>query len=493
VRTSLYAKIIPWFFVSLIVLASVFLFLFKIDFRLQSGSPFAEPGGDRMINFAWQISSELSQSPPEDWDAVLEGFSATHGVTWHVFNRWGEQLAGPTITLPESVKEKVLRPSGRPRGGHHRPPPPGGMRPEGLSQPPPPPHDAPPKPSEPRFSAHSDDPSLYWIGVNAPISLGPGPPRAVTFLAASDSITGNGLFWNPLPWILALALFVLLGVLLWIPIIRTITRPIGRITKATEDMSRGRFNVQLNDRRSDEIGSLAASINEMASRLNGYLTGQRRFLADISHELSSPIARAKLALSIAEPETDGKAQKRIRTALGELENMSDLVNKLLALTRTEVGPQKIRLVPVRIHDIVTAAVEAEAPPDADINIDINLETAALADPELLSRAMVNLVRNAVNYAVNAGPITVSAHPDVDSIVIDVQDQGPGVPAMELDYIFEPFYRAEESRSRKTGGVGLGLAVVKSCVQACKGTVTASNLEPAGFSVRITLQRSNGMP
>ena len=476
-RTTLYAKIIPWFFISLLVLAAVFVLLFRIDFRMQQGSPFQSAGGDRMINLAWQISSDLSRTPQPGWNAVLHEYSVKHDISIYLFDPEGRQLAGTPVTLPRAVQKALQRPFSRP--GHHQ------RRPEkGLRSVP----DRPPKqPDEnPRFSVHSDNPSRYWVGVRAPVMMGPGPTRPAVFLAASDSITGHGLFWDPVPWFFALGLFAVLGIALWVPVIRTITRPLGRITRATEAMAKGHFEVQLDERRSDEIGNLAVSINEMAKRLNGYLTGQRRFLADISHELSSPIARAKLALSIAEPETGGKAQKRIRNALGELENMSDLVNKLLALTRTEVGPQKIRLIPVDMLETARRAVEEENIGDTDIRIDMRPDITALADPELLSRALVNLVRNAVNYAGTAGPIVISAQQSGDSITIEVCDQGPGVPEMELDYIFEPFYRAEASRSRKTGGVGLGLAVVKSCTEACKGKVSATNRSPKGFCVTISL-------
>ena len=432
-----------------------------------------------MINLAWQISSDLSRVPRSDWNDILKEYSEKQNVAMYLFDPEGRQLAGAPVTLPPNVLEFLHRPF-RPGPGKSRP----GGGPSMMPNRPPPQQE-----TDPRFSAHSNNPTRYWVGVRAPVIMGPGPTRPAIFLAASDSITGHGLFWDPLPWIFALGLFAVLGIALWIPIIRTITRPLGKITRATESMARGHFEVQLDERRSDEIGSLTQSINEMAKRLNGYLTGQRRFLADISHELSSPIARAKLALSIAEPETDGKAQKRIRNALGELENMSDLVNKLLALTRTEVGPQKIRLIPVDMLEAARRAVEEENTGDADIRIDMQPDITALADPELLSRALVNLVRNAVNYAGAAGPITISAHQSVDMVTIEIRDLGPGVPAMELDYIFEPFYRAEASRSRKTGAVGLGLAVVKSCVEACKGTVTATNLSPRGFSVTVSLPSS----
>jgi two-component system sensor histidine kinase CpxA len=97
------------------------------------------------------------------------------------------------------------------------------------------------------------------------------------------------------------------------------------------------------------------------------------------------------------------------------------------------------------------------------------------------------LRNALRYAGEAGPITVSARREQDTVQIIVADQGPGVPAGDLPRLFDPFYRADASRDRATGGVGLGLAIVKTCIQSCGGAVTCRNLEPAGLEVLIRLQ------
>ena len=486
-RTSLYAKIIPWFFISLAILVVLFVLLFKIDFRLTPGNPFQEQNGDQLLNIAWKIASELSVAPEDKREDIIAEYAKMYNVDLYVFSHEGYQIMGPHIALPSEVLKVVSEPGfppgrhdpGRPERGIHHPPDHSRALPK---KPPKQKHDSP------RFSVKSSNPTTYWVGVRVPMRVEYLPPHPVIMLMASDSMTGHGLFWNPLPWIIAIGLFVILGILMWIPFIRNITRPIVKMTHAAEEMSKGHFDVQLDKPRSDEIGRLGLSINVMAKRLKGYLSGQRRFLADISHELSSPIARAKLALSIAEPQTEGKAKKRIRNALGELENMSDLVNKLLALTRSEIGPQKIKLQSVNIADIAQKAIDREKTEDSNIQLNIGEDLFVSADEDLLLRAIGNLIRNAVRYACQDGPITISAQKNNDNVIIEVSDHGPGVAEMELNYIFEPFYRAEGSRNRKTGGVGLGLAIVKKCVEACKGTVSATNIENEGFSVKIVLKK-----
>jgi hypothetical protein len=136
--------------------------------------------------------------------------------------------------------------------------------------------------------------------------------------------------------------------------------------------------------------------------------------------------------------------------------------------------------------IVAAAIMREDSPAVKITTKINPEIRVVASADLLTRALANLIRNAVKYAGDAGPIDVPAKKKLDIVEIEVRDKGSGVPADLLDQLFEPFFRPEESRDRDSGGVGLGMAIVKTCVETCNGTVSACNRKPTGFAVTITL-------
>jgi two-component system sensor histidine kinase CpxA len=171
----------------------------------------------------------------------------------------------------------------------------------------------------------------------------------------------------------------------------------------------------------------------------------------------------------------------------EVEQMSRLVNELLSFSKAGLTPREIKLEPVNLAATARRVLESEATQNSQVQIQIPDNLSVLAQPELLSRALSNLVRNAVRYAGQAGPITVSALRKDDTVVVTVADQGPGVPEASLQQIFDPFFRAEASRSRDTGGVGLGLAIVKTCVEACQGTVSARNLAPQGLEVQIALK------
>jgi two-component system sensor histidine kinase CpxA len=136
---------------------------------------------------------------------------------------------------------------------------------------------------------------------------------------------------------------------------------------------------------------------------------------------------------------------------------------------------------------VRRVLALEAARDCRVELQIPDNLSVLAQPELLSRALANLVRNAVRYGGSAGRITVSAVRRDQEVRVTVSDQGPGVPEAALPQIFDPFYRGEPSRSRDTGGAGLGLAIVKTCAEACQGTVTARNAVPQGLEVQVVLK------
>ena len=259
------------------------------------------------------------------------------------------------------------------------------------------------------------------------------------------------------------------------------------MTRATEEIARGRFDVAIHEPRADEIGRLAKAINHMTARLSAFVKGQKRFLGDVAHELGSPIARIQFGLGALEQRVNGKNRQRVLDVMEDIDHMSKLVNELLAFSRAEMNTKTVRLEKISLHPVVQAAVKREATPAADIIIKIDPEIRILASAELLTRAVANLVRNAVKYAGDYGPIHIFAERKKDAVSIEVRDSGPGVSEELLDQLFEPFFRPEPSRDRDSGGVGLGLAIVKTCVETCDGKVSARNLKPDGFVVTIILQ------
>jgi two-component system sensor histidine kinase CpxA len=334
---------------------------------------------------------------------------------------------------------------------------------------------------------HTANPSLYWVivripGVRARTDSRPNPASIIT---SADTISAGGLFFDAMRWLEMGVGAILLSALLWLPLVRGITRSVSQMTAAAGLLAEGRFDVRVDDARRDELGSLGVAINRMATRLAGFVGGQKRFLGDIAHELCSPLARAQMALGILEQRGDETQLPYIADVREEIELMSTLVNELLSFSKAALGAQ-IKLESVALLPIVEKAAHRESSTDTAVQIDVAEDLRVMAEPELLLRSLANLVRNGIHYAGHAGPVVISATREAGKVVLKVSDSGPGVPPEALAQVFDPFYRVDPSRARETGGMGLGLAIVKTCAESCGGTVTARNGLP-GLIVTITLQ------
>lgn len=451
------------------------------------------------------IAHDLDETPRKNWNQVLTRHQKTQQVDFALVLADGTYFNSSSGKPPENVIINA-------RETLALPPPPGEVPPHIFFNPfgvgkdhsidnmnrnqrehPPhamkknPPLERAPLPAKPQLTMKTRNPNRYWTGIKIPLQLDTSPhPKPVLLVVSSRSITGNGFFFDPLPWVMVAGAVLLISVLLWIPLVKNITKPLARMTLAAEEIARGRFDIRINEPRADEIGRLAKAINHMTSRLSAFVTGQRRFLGDISHELGSPISRIQMGLAILEQRTDGENQARVEDVLEEVGHLGKLVNELLAFSRAEINKKSIKLSIVSLAPLVEEAIKREGGGDINISNEVDPTICVKAAPDLLTRAIANVIRNAVKYAGNAGPVHIFTENDKDKINLMIQDAGPGVPEMMLDQLFEPFFRPESSRSRDFGGVGLGLAIVKTCVEACRGRVYASNGKPNGFTVTFTL-------
>jgi two-component system, OmpR family, sensor histidine kinase CpxA len=225
----------------------------------------------------------------------------------------------------------------------------------------------------------------------------------------------------------------------------------------------------------------------MSTQLAGFVKGQKRFLADIAHELCAPTARMQVALAILEQRADEKSKDYVADVKDDVTHMSELIDELMSFSKAGIQAAETEITPVKVADTVKRVLEREGSPGAFIEASITKDVTVLANPDHLFRALSNLVRNALRYAGNAGPISVTARTEGQETVITVADHGPGLPDNALEDVFAPFFRLERSRGRDAGGTGLGLAIVKACIEACKGTVRAHNRQPSGLEVEIRLR------
>ena len=458
--STLFAKILSWFFLNLLLVLAALALFFAFQPQVHLHDFFGRQGSDRLRAAGMLISHDLRQTRPRLWPEILARHGAVHGVDFVVVLENGTIFSPVLQALPEQVlhrtqeifRHKRLRMQGRrfpqpaidfkrkcraeeelencPKKFHL----PG--RHEGGTE----------------LIMPSREPDRYWFGMRMPFlpdeQHGPVPGL---LLAVSDSITGNGFFFDPLPWMVVAFAGLLISVLLWIPLVRHITRPIIRMT-----------------------------------RLADFVKGQKRFLGDAAHELGSPVARIQFGLGVLEQRLEGSNKERVQDVMEDVEEMSRLIRELLAFSRADMNSGAVELEEILLLPVVEATVRREITPAVQIDVQVDPEISARASADLLTRALANLLRNAVKYAGEAGPITVAAEKKDGQVLLMVKDCGPGVAEEYLDRLFDPFFRPEPSRDRDSGGVGLGMAIVKTCVAACQGSVSARNRKPQGFAVTIML-------
>ena len=480
-RLPLLAKIQALLLLNLLLLASIFFFVFQLQFRFGLDSLLTGLAGDRVKVTAQVISQALQDKPADTWSSALEQFSKTYKVDFFLMRHDGTVAAGPEGSIPTNILARITE--RRPGEGLGRGPPPG----KGLRR------TRDEIELQIRFCERTTSPVRYWIGVQVPLTgaeVDPARPRPLTLLLRSESLHGGGLFFDVRPWIYAAFGALVFSVLLWIPFVRGVTRSLTQMTRVAGHLAEGQFQSRAEEHRYDEIGQLGNAINRMAVRLDGLLTGQKRFLSDVAHELCSPLARMQMALGILESRHAPAASDSLQDLREEVEEMSSLIHELLSFSKADLARHHLQLVSVELSEIAHRVVTREGLKPEQFQLAIAEGIAVMAEPNLLARALGNLVRNAVRYAGQVGPVTLSATSRADHVVLTVRDRGPGVPEAELQRIFDPFFRGEPSRSRDSGGVGLGLAIVKTCVEACSGSVSARNCTPTGFEVELRLRPAN---
>jgi two-component system sensor histidine kinase CpxA len=305
------------------------------------------------------------------------------------------------------------------------------------------------------------------------------PPNPEAQAAAAQSAPVLGLpreTW----WMLAI-----FAVLCWV-LARHVTSPLRSMQKTVERFGQGDFTARVNSKRHDELGQLGGTVDRMAERIDNLLKSQRRLLQDISHELRSPLARLGVAVELARG--GGDLDSSLNRIDREGTRLNTLVGELIQVTRGEGDPQGLITEQIRLDELIgtiaeDARIEAEK---RHVIINTSLSEVSMSgNPELLRRAIENLIRNAIRYSPEDTTVDVSLSKVGSVFRISVRDHGTGVPEESLPSIFDPFYRVEKDRGRTSGGVGLGLAIAKRAIELHQGTMRAQNVKP-GLRVEIDL-------
>lgn len=344
------------------------------------------------------------------------------------------------------------------------------------------------------LASGADRSDLLRFGTNGFYHLG-GP--ADRDLIVSPSKDGSVLFVTifPPPFRITsllpyyLLILAAIAALCWLLAFRIVSA-VRALAGAVERFGRGDLAARVKTGRRDEIGDLARSFNSMAQRIETLLTAERRLLQDISHELRTPLMRLGFAVELSRTAADRDAAAARMSK--DLDHLGKLVGALLEMTQAEGDPTSWSATNVPIDRLVQDAVS-----DSEIEADgrgchLDLKGSAGAsvqgDPELLRRAIDNVMRNAIRYSPRGAPVEVVVERSGGNVRISVRDHGPGVPEELLLKLFEPFFRVDESRDAATGGIGLGLAIARRAIQLHHGEISARNAQP-GLLVTVTLPLS----
>jgi signal transduction histidine kinase len=297
--------------------------------------------------------------------------------------------------------------------------------------------------------------------------------------------------------ILRILAVVLTGGLVCYGLARYLTSPVGRLREATKKFASGELQTRVGEKAgkgSDEFSLLAKDFDEMAERIESLVTSEKRLTQDISHELRSPLARLNVALEIAKNKSNDETKPMLSRIEKESNRLNEMISKLLILSKLESGAQELDKQSVKLKKLIEEIVsdadfEAQAK-GKSVKITAIEDSRFMGNENLLRSAVENVLRNAVRYTDEKTAVEVSLTNLNGNAIIEIEDHGGGVPEDELENLFRPFYRIGEARERKSGGVGLGLAIAQRAVFAHKGTIKARNTG-SGLLVEIKLPVNGG--
>jgi two-component system sensor histidine kinase CpxA len=299
--------------------------------------------------------------------------------------------------------------------------------------------------------------------------------------------------WTGLALRLTLAIFIS-GLICYL-LSRYLTLPLRSLGLAAKSIATGKLNTRVGPLRghyNDEIAQLSNEFDRMAEQLETLVHSKERLLQDISHELRSPLARLHIAIELGRNKTKQLADLEFDRMELECSRLNVLITEILDFARLEKSTIVLNLTEIELSQVLLNIIN-------DANYEVGEKAprvkaatmepcCLLLDERLIHRAIENVVRNALHYSPETEHVTISlTHDETQKqVYIDVSDKGPGVPEDQLDRIFNPFYRVDTSRTKKTGGYGLGLAIAFRAIQLHQGRIMAVNNAHGGLLVRIIL-------
>lgn len=296
----------------------------------------------------------------------------------------------------------------------------------------------------------------------------------------------------------ALLTAFVVGILLILLTTRFLVKPIVHMTRATRELAKGNFSVRMNITSKDEIGELANSFNFMVEELDKTEQMRKDFVANVSHEIQSPLTAIKgMTIALKDEMVNPNDVKRYLDLIEqESERLSNLTKQLLQLSSLEANKNVLLPKVYRLDSQIRKQLVAMQSMWMEKQLDIQFDLPKLevyADQNLMSQVWTNLLSNAIKYNWINGTITVNGHEIEDTIEIIISNTGNGIPAEDIPYIFDRFYKVDKSHTRTTNSYGIGLAVVKRIIHLHNGTISVNSIEGKETTFRVRLAKQKMEP
>lgn len=331
-----------------------------------------------------------------------------------------------------------------------------------------------------------------FIASDSPVTIN-GEHAAHVFMFASTAHIQRVVEHLKDQFIIAGLITVIMTVIAIFLLSRFITMPLIRMKEATEQLSKGNNKVELRMNRNDELGELARAINKLSTDLAELKSARNEFLASISHELRTPLTYIKgYADIISRPDIPKQERDRyIGIVREESGHLASLIQNLFELAKMDDHQFSVQLQDVdlgsllrQVASLVRPAFEAKG---IDLEIHCSPDIQASVDPDRFQQVLLNVLDNARKHSEAGGHVVLSASPVEGGVEVSVADEGEGIPAADLPYVFDRLYRVEKSRSRLSGGTGLGLSIAKEIVELHGGSIEIDSETGRGTRVRINVK------
>ena len=337
------------------------------------------------------------------------------------------------------------------------------------------------------------DVNSTWVGcfASALVSGGERTGALVMIASVQDTVDSLTSMRDRMLGVFGIALLVVLVMAGLIS--QIVTKPVAELSAGIERMSEGDYSRSVHVPGRGEMAQLAAAFNQMSQQVHNLDEARNQFVSNASHELKTPLATMKILLEsmIYQDDMPVELRQEFLTDINkEIDRLSSVVGDLLTLVHIDSHKLRLRREMMVFADTVRETVKRLQPlaykRDQEIMVDISDSCEMFADPGKLAQVCYNIIENAIKYTPDGGKITVELRRSGRDAVLEISDTGVGIPAEDVEHVFDRFYRVDKARSRDTGGTGLGLSIVQQIVRLHAGSVTVQSEQGKGTTFTVQL-------